>query len=90
MGKLSSCGRSTDLAHLADQVKPAATAADVIGIDVMDAHLVPPLTHGPVVVAPLRPSGDAVLLHAVPSTRTLDGPFDALERGLRIVTTEAP
>lgn len=55
VGKLSVSILSADLAHLADQVKVVEPYADLIHIDVMDAHFVPPLTIGPVVVRSLRP-----------------------------------
>lgn len=55
VGKVSASILSADLAHLADQVKVVESHADVIHIDVMDAHFVPPLTIGPVVVESLRP-----------------------------------
>jgi ribulose-phosphate 3-epimerase len=52
---------SADLAHLADEVRLVEAHADAIHIDVMDAHFVPPLTVGPVVVASLRPVTDRTL-----------------------------
>lgn len=61
MGKLSASILSADFGHLAEQVKLVDASADVIHIDVMDAHFVPPLTIGPVVVASLRPVTDRVL-----------------------------
>jgi ribulose-phosphate 3-epimerase len=54
---------SADFAHLADQVKRVERYADIIHVDSMDGHFVPPLTIGPVVVASLRPVTDR-LLHA--------------------------
>jgi ribulose-phosphate 3-epimerase len=45
---------SADFAHLADQVKLVEESVDLLHIDVMDAHFVPPLTIGPVVVQSLR------------------------------------
>lgn len=55
VGKLAASILSADFAHLADQVKLVEAHADVIHVDVMDAHFVPPLTVGPVVVGSLRP-----------------------------------
>lgn len=55
MGKLAASILSADFAHLADQVRLVEGHADLIHIDVMDAHFVPPLTIGPVVVQSLRP-----------------------------------
>lgn len=46
---------SADFAHLADQVKAVEPHADIVHVDCMDAHFVPPLTIGPVVVESLRP-----------------------------------
>jgi ribulose-phosphate 3-epimerase len=46
---------SADLAHLADQVKLVQDHAEVIHIDIMDGHFVPPIALGTVVVASLRP-----------------------------------
>ena len=61
MGKLSASILSADYAYLADQVKLVEPHADVIHVDVMDGHFVPPLTIGAVVVASLRPHTDRVL-----------------------------
>jgi ribulose-phosphate 3-epimerase len=55
MGKLAASILSADFAYLADQVKLVEGYADFIHIDVMDAHFVPPLSIGPVVVESLRP-----------------------------------
>jgi ribulose-phosphate 3-epimerase len=55
VGRLSVSILSADFARLAEEVKVVEPYADVIHIDVMDAHFVPPLTIGPVVVASLRP-----------------------------------
>jgi ribulose-phosphate 3-epimerase len=86
MGKLSASILGADLAHLADQVKAVAASADVIHIDVMDAHFVPPLTLGPVVVASLRPHTDRVL-HGHLMVETPEGLFDELaEAGMEIVS----
>ncbi|MFL5736737.1 MAG: ribulose-phosphate 3-epimerase [Actinomycetota bacterium] len=61
MAKLGVSVLNADLAHLADQVKLVEVYADLIHIDVMDAHFVPPLTIGPAVVKSLRPWTDVVL-----------------------------
>ena len=55
MGKLAASILSADLAHLADQVKLVHEHAEVIHIDIMDGHFVPPIALGTVVVASLRP-----------------------------------
>ena len=55
MGRLAASILSADFAYLAEQVKAIEEHADVIHVDVMDAHFVPPLTIGPVVVESLRP-----------------------------------
>jgi ribulose-phosphate 3-epimerase len=46
---------SADFARLGQQIKAVEPHADIIHVDVMDAHFVPPLTIGPVVVESLRP-----------------------------------
>lgn len=86
MGKLSASILSADLAHLADQVKLVTPAADVIHIDVMDAHFVPPLTLGPVVVASLRPHTDRVL-HGHLMVDAPEGLFEELkDAGMEVVS----
>jgi ribulose-phosphate 3-epimerase len=86
VGKLSASILSADLAHLADQVKLVQAHADVIHIDVMDAHFVPPLTIGPVVVAALRPHTDRTL-HGHLMAETPEGMFDELaEAGMGVVS----
>lgn len=54
-GKLAASILSADFARLGEQVKAVEPFADMIHVDVMDAHFVPPLTVGPVVVESLRP-----------------------------------
>ena len=86
MGKLAASILSADLAHLADQVKLVQAHADLIHIDIMDAHFVPPLTIGPAVVASLRPH-TARTLHVHLQVETPDGLFDDLaEAGADVVS----
>ena len=80
MGMLSASILSADFAHLADQVKLVEPYAEVIHIDVMDAHFVPPLTIGPVVVASLRPVTERVF-HGHLMVEAPEGLFDDLARG---------
>jgi ribulose-phosphate 3-epimerase len=54
---------SADFARLGEQVRAVEPHADIIHVDVMDAHFVPQLTIGPVVVGSLRPVTD-LPLHA--------------------------
>jgi ribulose-phosphate 3-epimerase len=61
MGKLAASILSSDLAHLADEVKRVEPFADIIHIDIMDGHFVPPITLGTVVVASLRRWTDRIL-----------------------------
>ena len=61
MGKLAASVLSADLAHLADEVKLVEPYADIIHIDIMDGHFVPPIALGTVFVASLRPWTDLVL-----------------------------
>jgi ribulose-phosphate 3-epimerase len=68
---------SADLAHLADEVKLLGGDADLIHIDVMDGHFVPPLTIGPAVIAALRPHSD-LPLHAHLQVEGPDGLIDEL------------
>jgi ribulose-phosphate 3-epimerase len=53
-GKVAASILSADFAHLADQVKMVEPHVELIHIDAMDAHFVPPLTVGPVIVESLR------------------------------------
>jgi ribulose-phosphate 3-epimerase len=86
MGKLSASILAADLAHLADQVKLVHEFADVIHIDVMDGHFVPPLTMGPVVVASLRPETHRTL-HGHLMVETPESLFDELaEAGMEVVS----
>jgi ribulose-phosphate 3-epimerase len=86
VGKLSASILSADYAYLADQVKLVGRYADVIHVDVMDAHFVPPLTIGAVVVASLRPHTDRVL-HGHLMVEAPEGLFEDLaEAGLDMVS----
>jgi ribulose-phosphate 3-epimerase len=77
---------SADFAHLADQVRLVEKHADIVHVDVMDAHFVPPLTIGPVVVASLRPVTD-LPLHAHLMIERPEALFDDFaEAGTDIVT----
>ncbi len=51
----------SDLAYLAEQVKLVEPHADLIHVDVMDAHFVPVLSFGSVLVAALRARTDLAL-----------------------------
>ncbi|MDQ3210701.1 MAG: ribulose-phosphate 3-epimerase, partial [Actinomycetota bacterium] len=61
VGKLAASILSADLAYLADQVKLVHEHADIIHIDIMDGHFVPPIALGTVVVASLRPHTDRTM-----------------------------
>ncbi len=77
MAKLGASILSADLARLAEEVKLVGEHADLIHIDVMDGHFVPPLTIGPAVVAALRPHTDRPL-HAHLQVDSPDGFLDEL------------
>lgn len=77
MAKLGASILSADLARLAEEVKLVREHADLIHIDIMDGHFVPPLTIGPVVVAALRPHTD-LPLHAHLQVDSPDGFLDEL------------
>src|SRR5438552_7682093 len=86
MGKFAASILSANFAYLADQVKLVEGHADFIHIDVMDAHFVPPLTIGPVVVASLRPVTDRVL-HGHLMVESPEALFDDLaECGMDVVS----
>jgi ribulose-phosphate 3-epimerase len=83
---LSASILSADYAYLADQVKLVEPYADAIHVDVMDAHFVPPLTIGAVVVASLRPHTDRIL-HGHLMVEAPEGLFEDLaEAGLDMVS----
>ena len=60
MGTLAASTVAADPAHLADEVKAVERAADIIHVDIMDGHLVPPIALG-TVVASLRPGTELTL-----------------------------
>jgi len=78
VGRLAASILSADFAYLADQVKAVEPHADLIHIDVMDAHFVPPLTIGPVVVESLRPH-TRLPLHCHLMVEAPDALFDDLQ-----------
>jgi ribulose-phosphate 3-epimerase len=85
-GKLAASILSADFANLADQVRLVEKHADMVHVDVMDAHFVPPLTIGPVVVASLRSVTD-LPLHAHLMIERPQALFDDFaEAGTDIVT----
>ena len=86
MGKLGVSVLNADLAHLADQVKLVEPYADLIHIDVMDAHFVPPLTIGPAVVRSLRPWTDVDLACHLMVERPEHLFEDLAEAGTQMVT----
>jgi ribulose-phosphate 3-epimerase len=53
-GKVAASILSADFAYLADQVKLVEQHVELIHVDAMDSHFVPPLSVGPVVVESLR------------------------------------
>ena len=61
MVKVAASILSADFARLGEQVKAVEPYADIIHVDSMDAHFVPPLTIGPIVVESLRPLTDREL-----------------------------
>jgi ribulose-phosphate 3-epimerase len=77
VAKLGASILSADLARLAEEVKLVDEHADLIHIDIMDGHFVPPLTVGPAVVAALRPHTDRPL-HAHLQVESPDGFLDEL------------
>jgi ribulose-phosphate 3-epimerase len=86
VAKLGVSVLNADLAHLADQVKLVEPYADLIHIDVMDAHFVPPLTIGPAVVRSLRPWTDLVLACHLMVERPEHLFEDLAEAGTQMVT----
>jgi ribulose-phosphate 3-epimerase len=86
MGKLSASILAADLARLGDQVKLVEPYAEVIHVDIMDGHFVPPIALGAVVVRSLRPVTDRTL-HGHLMVDAPEGLFDELrESGLDMVS----
>lgn len=86
MGKLAASILAADLAHLADEVKRVEGAADIIHVDIMDGHFVPPIALGTVVVASLRPCTE-LDLHGHLMVDAPESYFEELaEAGLDVVS----
>jgi ribulose-phosphate 3-epimerase len=86
MGKLSASILAADLARLGDQVKLVEPYAEVIHVDIMDGHFVPPIALGAVVVRSLRPVTDRTL-HGHLMVDAPEDLFDELrESGLDMVS----
>lgn len=77
--KLAASILSADLARLGEQVKSVERYADMIHVDVMDAHFVPTLSIGPLVVESLRPV-TGLPLHAHLMVERPTALFDDLAR----------
>src|SRR5256885_11108662 len=84
--KLSASILSADLVHLADQVKLVEADLDLIHVDNMDAHFVPPLCLGAVVVASLRRVTDLPLHCHLMVERPVELLRDFAEAGADIVS----
>jgi ribulose-phosphate 3-epimerase len=86
MGKLSASILAADLAHLGEQVKLVEPYAEVIHVDIMDGHFVPPIALGAVVVRSLRPVTHRAL-HGHLMVDAPEGFFDELrDAGLDMVS----
>lgn len=86
MGKLSASILAADFARLGEQVKLIEPYAEVIHVDIMDGHFVPPIALGAVVVRSLRPVTER-LLHGHLMVDAPEGFFDELkEAGLDMVS----
>jgi ribulose-phosphate 3-epimerase len=84
--KLAASILSADFAHLADQVKEVESDLDLIHVDNMDAHFVPPLCLGAVVVASLRRVTDLPLHCHLMVERPIELLRDFAEAGADIVS----
>jgi ribulose-phosphate 3-epimerase len=86
VGRLSASILAADLARLGDQVKLVEDYAEIIHIDIMDGHFVPPIALGPVVVASLRPVTERAL-HGHLMVEAPESYFDELRSaGLNVVS----
>jgi ribulose-phosphate 3-epimerase len=86
VGKLAASILAADLAHLADEVKAVEEAADIIHVDIMDGHFVPPIALGTVVVASLRPC-TRLTLHGHLMVEAPESYFEELaDAGLDVVS----
>src|SRR2546427_688668 len=86
MGKLSASILAADLARLGEEVTLVEPYAEVIHVDIMDGHFVPPIALGAVVVRSLRPVTDRVL-HGHLMVDAPESYFDELrEAGLDVVS----
>jgi ribulose-phosphate 3-epimerase len=86
MGKLAASILAADLAHVADEVKLVEPYADIIHIDIMDGHFVPPIALGTVFVASLRP-WTLLVLHGHLMVDAPESFFEELaEAGLDVVS----
>jgi ribulose-phosphate 3-epimerase len=86
VGKLAASILAADLAHLADEVKAVEGAADIIHVDIMDGHFVPPIALGTVVVASLRPCTE-LTLHGHLMVEAPESYFEELaDAGLDVVS----
>jgi ribulose-phosphate 3-epimerase len=84
--KLAASILSADFARLGEQVKAVEPYADSIHVDIMDAHFVPPLTVGPVVVESVRPITDLPLHCHLMVSRPRDLFEDLAKAGTDMVT----
>jgi ribulose-phosphate 3-epimerase len=85
--KLAASILSADFARLGEQVKEVERYADSIHVDIMDAHFVPPLTVGPVVVESVRPVTELPLHCHLMVSRPQDLFEDLARAGTDMVTS---
>jgi ribulose-phosphate 3-epimerase len=84
--KLAASILSADFAYLAEQIKLVEQHVELIHIDAMDAHFVPPLSVGPVVVESVRQVTGLPLHCHLMVDRPLDLLKDFADAGADIVT----